>query len=673
MAPSQTVLQTLTIRFEADLSPWRAGVAQVIGESRALSGQISQAMGGGIAGAAATTGVGAALTAALVAPLGVAITHIATLRRQLPLLRADLAAMAALTAAGAATQGASGGALVAAAAGATAVDAVRSGVGRDRRGRFTRQYSFEESGDLRGAASGSFDDDGPSIGGGESGARARDRARFVRDHGDAVGGFARKIGEAVATITGLGWLGRLLAGGGAEAATATGLGAATAGLRGFGAALAALASPLGVAAAALTVLVGLWGAANWGRITEMFEEFSAEAAPQFAEALGDITSSFANFTDAIMEMAQQIFGQDSGEMIELMRNVLEFFTRTWNAIAELIGGVLNVLAEGLRAWTALMRGDWEGFWQHTLGVITSALSAISEALLSWFPERRTEWEAFWREIGEVCQRTFGATVEWLREKIEDIGGFFLELWDRVVGHSYVPDLVDGIEEHFARLQGVMVAPAQEACSAVGDAFAQVGKDVGKAANDNISAAGAMWLDLSDVFRDGLTGLVNGQEGAFSNALYNMLSRARDVVINSLFDSLQEGMSGMAQRAGGSGGGGILGAIGSLFGGGGGGGFNPAKIFTAAMLPGFANGVRNFQGGYAWVGEEGPEIVKLPGGSDVIPNHALGGPQIIYAPRYQFTGTAEEIARIERMVEQDRENFAVKVRATVGDAKARGRL
>lgn len=41
-------------------------------------------------------------------------------------------------------------------------------------------------------------------------------------------------------------------------------------------------------------------------------------------------------------------------------------------------------------------------------------------------------------------------------------------------------------------------------------------------------------------------------------------------------------------------------------------------------PQFADGVRNFSGGEAIVGERGPEIVRLPRGSDVIPNHALGG-------------------------------------------------
>lgn len=44
------------------------------------------------------------------------------------------------------------------------------------------------------------------------------------------------------------------------------------------------------------------------------------------------------------------------------------------------------------------------------------------------------------------------------------------------------------------------------------------------------------------------------------------------------------------------------------GGGGGGGGNA-----------FASGVTNFQGGWAMVGEEGPELVNLPRGSDVIPN------------------------------------------------------
>lgn len=42
------------------------------------------------------------------------------------------------------------------------------------------------------------------------------------------------------------------------------------------------------------------------------------------------------------------------------------------------------------------------------------------------------------------------------------------------------------------------------------------------------------------------------------------------------------------------------------------------------IPGAANGIQNFAGGNILVGERGPEIVKLPSGSSVIPNHEIGG-------------------------------------------------
>lgn len=47
-------------------------------------------------------------------------------------------------------------------------------------------------------------------------------------------------------------------------------------------------------------------------------------------------------------------------------------------------------------------------------------------------------------------------------------------------------------------------------------------------------------------------------------------------------------------------------------------------FGRQKVPAFADGVINFGGGMALVGERGPELVNLPRGSDVIPNNALGG-------------------------------------------------
>lgn len=46
------------------------------------------------------------------------------------------------------------------------------------------------------------------------------------------------------------------------------------------------------------------------------------------------------------------------------------------------------------------------------------------------------------------------------------------------------------------------------------------------------------------------------------------------------------------------------------------------LFGGGSLPGFANGTNNAPSGFAWVGENGPEIVRFRGGEQVIPNHRL---------------------------------------------------
>lgn len=53
-----------------------------------------------------------------------------------------------------------------------------------------------------------------------------------------------------------------------------------------------------------------------------------------------------------------------------------------------------------------------------------------------------------------------------------------------------------------------------------------------------------------------------------------------------------------------------------------------RVGTFKEIPRLQQGVEDFRGGLALVGEAGPEIVNLPRGSDVIPNRGIGGGTII---------------------------------------------
>lgn len=93
--------------------------------------------------------------------------------------------------------------------------------------------------------------------------------------------------------------------------------------------------------------------------------------------------------------------------------------------------------------------------------------------------------------------------------------------------------------------------------------------------------------------------------AAMNALNKIADKLLDMALNGLFDQLWGGVMGGSSGGSGGGGGGLLGWIGGLF--------------------GFANGTTFAPGGWSMVGEKGPELMKLPGGTEIVPNHRALNP------------------------------------------------
>jgi hypothetical protein len=99
-----------------------------------------------------------------------------------------------------------------------------------------------------------------------------------------------------------------------------------------------------------------------------------------------------------------------------------------------------------------------------------------------------------------------------------------------------------------------------------------------------------------------------------------------------------------------------------------------KGITPGGSFGFAGGTNYAPGGMAVVGEQGPELVNLPRGSQVIPNDAMGkmgggGGAIVYSPAIDARGASvEAVARLAQIMEQDRAEFASRTVATIQQAR-----
>jgi hypothetical protein len=130
--------------------------------------------------------------------------------------------------------------------------------------------------------------------------------------------------------------------------------------------------------------------------------------------------------------------------------------------------------EFLKSATKLFGDFWT--WLNSYDLSVWARNVDAQAVQVWESFKRLHARAqseFTSMVDGISQQiTARLAPIWGKLKAQTVaaGDHFHTLWDRVVGHSYVPDMVDEIGVQMARLQGNMVNVAKSATSATGKAF-----------------------------------------------------------------------------------------------------------------------------------------------------------------------------------------------------------
>ena len=173
------------------------------------------------------------------------------------------------------------------------------------------------------------------------------------------------------------------------------------------------------------------------------------------------------------------------------------------------------------------------------------------------------------------------------------------------------------EKKFSKIYGTMpdsfadAYKAQQNQPIIGGGLARGGKDLAaspiiKEATDELIKQWEVVNDLQRAFEALFANTGNGFKGmadAFGNALKQMIAEiAGKALLFGIISMLTGGVAGAGSK---------------LFK-----GVTGGKSFWEFI--GFANGTNNAPGGMSLVGERGPELVNLPKGSQVIPNHLLSG-------------------------------------------------
>jgi hypothetical protein len=116
-------------------------------------------------------------------------------------------------------------------------------------------------------------------------------------------------------------------------------------------------------------------------------------------------------------------------------------------------------------------------------------------------------------IVSVFKGLWGFIVDPIKNFVEGVIGFFVELWDELVGHSIVPDTIDGIVDWFLSLPKKILKPVQDFVDNIIKKFKDMWSNIKSWYNTNVAPKFTLTY-WKDTFKNIVTALEDKLEDAW---------------------------------------------------------------------------------------------------------------------------------------------------------------
>lgn len=196
-------------------------------------------------------------------------------------------------------------------------------------------------------------------------------------------------------------------------------------------------------------------------------------------------------------------------LVSILKRVLPPVIRM---LGKIIGGFIKIIAGLIQFVTGVLAGDWRRAWDGILLVVKGTFQAIWAIIKSSF-------QVIWGVVAGL---------------VEGIVKFFVWLWDVLVGHSIIPDMVTSIIEWFVNLYDSVIQWVKDLVTDIVNWFKKlpVGtwnalKDLGSKLKDRAGTAfTAFWQKMKDVWTNTRNWIAKIPSSAWS-ALKDLSSKLWD--------------------------------------------------------------------------------------------------------------------------------------------------
>lgn len=252
----------------------------------------------------------------------------------------------------------------------------------------------------------------------------------------------------------------------------------TAGAGGAFAALGAAVLPVTAVVAGLVAAWMLFGDKIGPVLSDLWSKVQEVLGPKLMALVETVKTGLTSlwkgpFGDAI-RLVISVLGEFGAVYSSVMGEAL---IRIISAAVDLISGAFTTIVNAIKLVVAVLTGDWAGAWEATKALVSGVVTTLLNVLNSLVPGATDAMKRLYEGVKTWIWDRLNAIWDGVKAKIETVKGWFFGLYDAVVGHSYIPDMVDEIGQNMARLQGLMVDPARKATEATRASFRELGSDV----------------------------------------------------------------------------------------------------------------------------------------------------------------------------------------------------
>lgn len=159
-------------------------------------------------------------------------------------------------------------------------------------------------------------------------------------------------------------------------------------------------------------------------------------------------------------------------------------------------------------WSAIT-GTIQGWGKATNDTINGAIKSVVATFASLKTQSIQLMADMVAGIGNWLGGKLTAIFDKVKAPIEMVKGYFAGLYDAVVGHSYIPDMVEEIGEHMRNLDVAMTAPARNATRNTGRILEGATFEWAQALNEFATTANFGWGSLAQTVGSSLAQMTQG--------------------------------------------------------------------------------------------------------------------------------------------------------------------